>query len=629
MENQYVRNVYNTEEQRRFAFSSGNLRHRLVFRNINIPYTNQTAVTDAALPFIFHVYAVGRCLYLQIPVGTNARTIAALEAVAPNLPDDSFCDTANSRELFVHSVICFVRHHDYSNQLTDLGATTMAQVLPLTGLNEATQALFTAGIAAHGLAQDMTIAAYVPNAAAMQNMAQSFCVVLSYLFNHFKTVRGCSLGSNVYALVYIALAKRGTVSDNKLNKIRAEIETETRKVLTITAQEVEVMHREMSPLITGQNARTIMEHLAGEMDAYSLRLRLTVQQAAKGGMTSYWAIHSAITNYPTFNWAEAHRYLARDFLNFERACNLVRGNEYYGFNADLGDAAAPRYKSLSWLAMHLLVRFNAAEHGSLTQYATYNRRPDHADQLQALFFFCNPLLYHDIIIMIQILLNVALAMLVFPVEAPTTNDLPIEGNGDQYQESFLNTTLPQLLTEESDEQPTQPLCWVNNVQEIPIPQLGSQMDADIQYGGPKREKTSSWEEYLEEGGDRTVPPAGVESEGKIRARKTWQIWLNDGIEVQVGVEKPEFTNNFCHDQVMSKRKYGAWGEEDMERALSAYRNQYGIPKPTLKRHLDGTNVHANEGIKKLGRCSTLPAEVEQELVNHLIKMESLLFGLSY
>ncbi|KAF6214235.1 hypothetical protein GE061_008974 [Apolygus lucorum] len=320
----------------------------------------------------------------NIPTGPNARTIAALEAVAPNLPNDCFCNVAQARELFLHSVISFLRHHDYSNQLVDLGEATMAQVLPMMGLTNAMQGRFTAGIAAHGQPLNATIAAYVTDANGMADIAQAFCTVLSYLHTNFKTARACSLSANVFSLTYIALAKRGTISENKLNKIRAEIQTETRKTLTFTAQEVEIMHREMSPIVTGANARAIMDGLAGDMDGYSLRLRLTVQQAAKGGMTSYWSIHSALTNFPTFNWAEAHRYLARDFQNFEVACNLVRGNEYYGFNADLGDAAAPRYKSLGWLAMHLLVRFNAAEYGSLAQYATYNRRPDHAEQLQTL-----------------------------------------------------------------------------------------------------------------------------------------------------------------------------------------------------------------------------------------------------
>ncbi|XP_039294504.1 jerky protein-like [Nilaparvata lugens] len=89
---------------------------------------------------------------------------------------------------------------------------------------------------------------------------------------------------------------------------------------------------------------------------------------------------------------------------------------------------------------------------------------------------------------------------------------------------------------------------------------------------------------------------------------------------------------------MAKRKYGAWKEEDMERALAAYRNgdigfneccrQYGIPKPTLKRHLDGKNITANEGKKSMGRHTTLPPEVEQQLVEHIKKLEACFFGLT-
>lgn len=89
---------------------------------------------------------------------------------------------------------------------------------------------------------------------------------------------------------------------------------------------------------------------------------------------------------------------------------------------------------------------------------------------------------------------------------------------------------------------------------------------------------------------------------------------------------------------MSKRKYGAWSEEDMERAISAYRNgemgfnnccrQYGIPKPTLKRHLDGKNVKANYGIKAMGCHTALPPDVELQLVDHIKKLEASLFGLT-
>ena len=67
--------------------------------------------------------------------------------------------------------------------------------------------------------------------------------------------------------------------------------------------------------------------------------------------------------------------------------------------------------------------------------------------------------------------------------------------------------------------------------------------------------------------------------------------------------------------------------------MSAYRNgdmglkasakAYGVPKATLKRHLDGSNKHANGQIKKLGRQQFLPLHVEEELVKHLVAMENM------
>ena len=69
--------------------------------------------------------------------------------------------------------------------------------------------------------------------------------------------------------------------------------------------------------------------------------------------------------------------------------------------------------------------------------------------------------------------------------------------------------------------------------------------------------------------------------------------------------------------------------------MSAYRNgdmglnasekAYGVPKATLKRHLDGSNKHANGEIKKLGRQQVLPLHEEEELVKHLVAMENMFF----
>ncbi|KAK6979131.1 tigger transposable element-derived protein 6 [Biomphalaria glabrata] len=80
-----------------------------------------------------------------------------------------------------------------------------------------------------------------------------------------------------------------------------------------------------------------------------------------------------------------------------------------------------------------------------------------------------------------------------------------------------------------------------------------------------------------------------------------------------------------------------WSPEDLQKALEALRNKYGlnevsrlygIPKPTLKRHLDGKNKFANGNVVQRGRMTVLPAELENELVSHINQLEGMLFGLT-
>ena len=83
---------------------------------------------------------------------------------------------------------------------------------------------------------------------------------------------------------------------------------------------------------------------------------------------------------------------------------------------------------------------------------------------------------------------------------------------------------------------------------------------------------------------------------------------------------------------------GRWTVDELSQAMSAYRNgdmglnasakAYGVPKATLKRHLYGSNKHANREIKKLGRQQVLPLHVEEELVKHLVAMENMFFGVT-
>ncbi|XP_063897876.1 uncharacterized protein LOC135118817 [Helicoverpa armigera] len=88
----------------------------------------------------------------------------------------------------------------------------------------------------------------------------------------------------------------------------------------------------------------------------------------------------------------------------------------------------------------------------------------------------------------------------------------------------------------------------------------------------------------------------------------------------------------------TKRKYYAWNEVSMNLAIESVRNNkaglneasrmYGVPKATLKRRLDGVNRKAKEYVQIVGSEGDLPSELETELCQHILEMESSLYGVT-
>lgn len=87
-----------------------------------------------------------------------------------------------------------------------------------------------------------------------------------------------------------------------------------------------------------------------------------------------------------------------------------------------------------------------------------------------------------------------------------------------------------------------------------------------------------------------------------------------------------------------KRKYLQWKEDDMERAITAYENgdmglneicrNYGVPKKTLKRRVAGSNIYATNAKKVFGRPNELTVELENQLVQHILDLQRMFFGLT-
>jgi len=86
------------------------------------------------------------------------------------------------------------------------------------------------------------------------------------------------------------------------------------------------------------------------------------------------------------------------------------------------------------------------------------------------------------------------------------------------------------------------------------------------------------------------------------------------------------------------KQYGKWTSENMEKALKAVRNgelslrsacsAYSVPKTTVKRHLAGINKFAVEATKHFGHPVDLSAEMEEQLVQHVLKLEEMMFDIS-
>jgi hypothetical protein len=88
----------------------------------------------------------------------------------------------------------------------------------------------------------------------------------------------------------------------------------------------------------------------------------------------------------------------------------------------------------------------------------------------------------------------------------------------------------------------------------------------------------------------------------------------------------------------NKKKYYKWTQENLDNALLTYREgrmglnecsrQFGISKPTLKRHFKNENKYANGNKTFKGHKTALPDNIEEDLVQHILYLEKHMFGLT-
>lgn len=164
------------------------------------------------------------------------------------------------------------------------------------------------------------------------------------------TPSALSLSTEIYCLTYISIAKQGNITDAKLTSICNAVSEETGRAINLTLEEIKAFSTSFRPYINADNAEAICAGLQLGLANFSLRLCLTMQQAVRIGMTSYWMVWEALNLCTDFNWEAIAALIPQDFRKYSDAVAHVGNNQYFGFNNDLGIAKHTNYMSLSWVA---------------------------------------------------------------------------------------------------------------------------------------------------------------------------------------------------------------------------------------------------------------------------------------
>lgn len=243
----FSQNPIDTISLKRYAFPGNRLSSHMITRYIDIPYftivNNDTNVTRG---IVLNMYAKGRCILEKWTPSTSQRAIAALEAIAPNLPDTCFANREDSRRYLVLSTMNYINkngstsnYHRRENwpvvTVPDVraGSVTINQILGrftnanVEALNDN---LFRAARVILGLPAG---ADPIPSAIVTNHMAEECAIFLESLATE-PTASALALSTEIYCLAYISIAKQGNITDAKLTSICNAVAEETGRAVSIT-----------------------------------------------------------------------------------------------------------------------------------------------------------------------------------------------------------------------------------------------------------------------------------------------------------------------------------------------------------------------------------------------------------
>lgn len=191
-------------------------------------------------------------------------------------------------------------------------------------------------------------------------------------------------GQYLYTVAFVSFSKRGEITNRKLQSICQQLQEQFNTQIELEQSLIRYVYQQVGMLIPEEVMPHMFETWANDMRDLSMRLRVTLEQAAESGLTQYHTIRKAMLEFTNFDWATVAGLLPQDFQNFRAALVAVGADRYYGFKKDLGVAAATKFPSLAWLARGLFVKKGGPEAVAVQQFRGWIGAPLHERKLQAL-----------------------------------------------------------------------------------------------------------------------------------------------------------------------------------------------------------------------------------------------------
>lgn len=177
---------------------------------------------------------------------------------------------------------------------------------------------------------------------------------------------------------FVAMSKRGIVSEEFCTKIVEGIRQDVGTSMTMSAEVIKLMWTYYGDVIDDIVAENLFSRWKDELPANALRLRITLEQTLNTGLTTLIVTVRGVADHPTFPWDRLIELspFSSEMAALKHAVETVGNNKYYGYRKDLGDARGTLYKNLSYVAKELLVKVNGET--ALNRYAGFPRRPAQA-----------------------------------------------------------------------------------------------------------------------------------------------------------------------------------------------------------------------------------------------------------